>query len=121
MTAIPNPPTNVQIETLGPEELRISWALPKEWDDQMFASFLEYRLEISTDTGSMSRMVGKIIESDSLLIDVSAVTTCVNRKGEKLSLLTPTRKQPCPPELNCTQPPTHIGCGKWVTECGESW
>ncbi|XP_071800303.1 cytokine receptor-like factor 1 [Asterias amurensis] len=66
-STIPNPPTNVQIETLGPEELRISWALPKEWDDQMFASFLEYRLEISTDTGSKSRMIPDLNHGESYL------------------------------------------------------
>ncbi|XP_022087881.1 cytokine receptor-like factor 1 [Acanthaster planci] len=55
--AIPNPPTDVEIETLGSEELRVTWGFPSEWDDQIFAYFLEYRLEVITDHGGFTRMI----------------------------------------------------------------
>ncbi|XP_038070428.1 cytokine receptor-like factor 1 [Patiria miniata] len=62
--AIPNPPTAVEVEALGPEELRVSWGFPSEWDDQVFAFFLEYRLEVTTDRGSHTRMIPDLSHSE---------------------------------------------------------
>ena len=74
--AVPNPPTDVAIETLGPEELRVTWGFPSEWDDQIFAYFLEYKLEVTTDHGALTRMVSYfssfLSDFSSLLISIKS-------------------------------------------------